>query len=191
MGRYTCSDCAYMDTNVKSNGKYRCTNCRSGYDEVAATMAACNVFCDCLYSRRSSSERAALYRASRDKGLWILTAIMDILDLEQKDLYLGEFAYLKTVMLPLIEGGNEWIRDYDTFGPIIADRLHKEENAREVAESLFNEFILPFHNYFVEGNIDDAFTIYQNMYRSLKLKYGIEPMPKRLGVIQQQNQARA
>lgn len=185
MGRYTCSDCAYMDTNIKSNGKYRCENCRkSGYDEVSATMIACRSFCDSLYSRRSSSERQALYNASRAKGLWIMTAIMDILDLEDRETYLGEFAYLKMIMLPLLIGGNDWVRDYDTFGPIIAEKLKQEENKEEYAEELFNEYILPFHISFNSGNIDAAFDIYQNMFRRLKIRYGLEPQPKQLTVIQ-------
>lgn len=184
MGRYTCSDCAYMDTNIKSNGKYRCDNSRSGYTEVSGTMSACNVFCDSLYSRRSSSERNALYQASRDKGLWILTAIMDTLDLENKSAYLGEFEYLKNIMLPLINGGIDWIEEYDTFGPIIADKIRQEENSKQLCRNLFETYICPFHLSFIENNLDEAFTIYNNMFRALKLKYGIEPMPKFLTVSQ-------
>lgn len=184
MGRYTCSDCAYMDTNVKSNGKYRCENSRkSGYDEVSATMIACNSFCDCLYSRRSSSDRAKLYQASKDKGWWIMSAIMEILDLEDKEVYLSEFAYLKKHMLPLLHGGNEWIKDYDRFGPIIAKRMHEEKSKVEFAAELFANYIFPFHQLFNEGDIDAAFDIYQKMFRALKLRYGLEPMPKCLSMM--------
>lgn len=184
MGRYTCSDCAYMDECIKANGKYRCENSRSGYDEVAATMAACNYFCDSLYSRRSSSDRDRLYKASKAKGWWIMSAIMEILNVDGKEVYLNEFAYLKTVMLPLLDGGNDWIDDYDRFGPIIAKNIKEEANKEDFARNLFIDYILPFHVLFNQGNIDAAFGVYQQMYNKLKVRYGLIPVPKKLVVEQ-------
>lgn len=89
-----------------------------------------------------------LRKISRNKGYYIMTAIMDILNIPEKDIYIAEFAYIKDVVMPNLEGGNDWILEYDVIGLAIAFGLREDINRVEIAKGLFEKYIKGFHELF-------------------------------------------
>ena len=98
----------------------------------------------------------------------------------EKDIYIAEFAYIKDVVMPNLEGGNDWILEYDVIGLAIAFGLREDINRVEIAKGLFEKYIKGFHELFQEGKIDEAITAYDQMYCELKRKYGFEESPRKL-----------
>lgn len=177
-----CAMCCNMGINPTKEGKFACEDPRSPYDFVNAfdNAANCRYFTDCFASKRGNSDMERLRKISRNKGYYIMTAIMDILNIPEKDIYIDEFAYIKDVVMPNLEGGNDWIFEYDVIGLAIAFGLREDVNRVEIAKGLFEKYIKGFHELFQEGEIDKAITVYDQMYCELKRKYGFEESPRKL-----------
>ncbi len=177
-----CAMCCYMGTCENNDGKFPCTSPKVSAKYVSANQNAsdCNSYTPSFSSRRGESEMERLRKISRNKGYYIMTAIMDILNIPEKDIYIAEFAYIKDVVMPNLEGGNDWILEYDVIGLDIAFGLREDINRVEIAKGLFEKHIKGFHELFQEGKIDEAITAYDQMYCELKRKYGFEESPRKL-----------
>lgn len=158
-----CAMCCYMGTCENNDGKFPCTSPKVSAKYVSANQNAsdCNSYTPSFSSRRGESEMERLRKISRNKGYYIMTAIMDILNIPEKDIYIAEFAYIKDVVMPNLEGG-------------------EDINRVEIAKGLFEKYIKGFHELFQEGKIDEAITAYDQMYCELKRKYGFEESPRKL-----------
>lgn len=178
MGKY-CADCIDMGT-VDTKGKYPCNNPRCGYKVVSARQAACSYFTECFNSRRSETEREQMMRTSRDYGYYVMTTVMDILNYPEKDNYISEFAYVKDVIMPQLNGGIEWVSEYDIFGPVIAFFISEEPNRVEFARKLYDTYLKDFHTLFGKNELDKAIEVYQNMFKDLMIKYELMQEPKTL-----------
>lgn len=176
-----CADCVWMGETPNKDGLFKCTNCASGYDAVSARMQACRSFTEAFNSRRSESQREGFMGISRSHGYYIVTVVTTILGIEDQASYLSNFAYFRDQMMPLIIGGEEWLLDYDCYGPDIADKIKNAPNALEVAQKLFDNYIKPFNTYFEENMFDDALVIYQTMFSELKKEYCPDSSGKKLG----------
>ncbi|MCX4248940.1 MAG: hypothetical protein OSJ65_04165 [Bacilli bacterium] len=173
-----CADCIYMG-NVDTKGKFPCNNSRSGLKVVSARQVACNYFTECFNSRRSETERERMMRTSRDYGYYIMTAVMDILNLPERETYITEFAYVKDVIMPKLNGGAAWVNEYDTFGPVIAFGIREENDPASVALELFETYIRTFHALFNNNEIDQAISVYQDMFRELMVRYQLIDKPQK------------
>lgn len=169
-----CADCVDMGETPNKKGLFKCLNCRkSGYDEVSARQIACGFFTEAFNGRRSETERERLMQISRDHGYYITTFIVETLDLEDKEDYLYAFAYIKEAIMPSLDSSMSWVNDYDTYGPIIADRLKEANNSESLASSLFNLYLKPFKESIDAGETMEAIRTYDSMYQELKVLFGI------------------
>lgn len=166
-----CADCRNMGT-ADDRGKFPCTERKSGYKVVSARMPACACFGDIFNSKRSETDRERYMRTSREYGYFIMTAIMNILKLPDKDRYIHEFAFLKDEVLPKLVGGEEWVDDYNVFGPMIVSFILGDDKER-IANSLYRRYIRDFDALMGKNEFDAAIEVYNNMYEELKIKYGL------------------
>ena len=171
MGQRFCADCAHMQTGANDEGLFKCKNSRSGYEEVAANMLACAYFTGCFNSRRGESEREKLMAISRHHRGYIVGAIVNTLDLPDAETYINAFGYYREVMLPIMMGGSEWLDDYDTYGPVVANEIRGNV---EKCQELFDNIIEPFTTLIGFGRVDRARLLYNKMYDDLKAEYGVE-----------------
>ena len=176
-----CADCADMEGNVSSHvkGMYHCYNPKSGCDLVSARKPACNYFTECFNSRRCETDREKLMAKSREYHCYIVTAVVTTLIIEDCLLHLNVFDYYRTVMLPNMVGGEEWLEDYDKFGPLVAEAIEGDEDK---CSYLFETYIKPFTNLISSNQVDAARALYNRMYENLKEEYNIGTANKKLEI---------
>lgn len=175
-----CVDCAWMGECENKNGKFPCTNPRSNYEYVSARMGKCNAFTDILNSKRGEGRKEDLMRISKSHGYYIVTAVCDILGIGTNNVYMEYFMYVRDVVMPNLAYGEEWIKDYEEFGPKIAGAILNSENREELAGKILLECLEPFVELMAESRVDEAITVYQNMVEQEKIRYGFAPAPKML-----------
>lgn len=177
-----CADCAWMGECENKDGKFPCQNSRSGYKVVSARMQKCGVFTDILNSKRGEGRKEQLIRISKSHGYYIVTAVCDILGLGKDNLYMEYFMYVRDVVMPNLSYGKEWIRDYEEFGPKIASAIMQAENREEIAGRILNECLNPFVELMIEGKVDDAISVYQEMVEQEKVRCGLSQKPATLAL---------
>lgn len=178
-----CSDCAWMTECQNNDGKFPCTNPRSNYKVVSARMEKCNVFTDVLNSKRGEGRKEELMKISKSHGYYIVTAVCNVLGLGTDNVYMEYFMYVRDVVMPNLAYGFGWIKDYEEYGPKIADAIESAENKEEIAGRILNECLNPFIELMLEGNVDEAITVYQEMFEQEKVKFGFSPVPKKLSLM--------
>ncbi|MCH5167592.1 MAG: hypothetical protein J1F35_06875 [Erysipelotrichales bacterium] len=178
MAKY-CADCTYMETGGHKKGKFDCTNPKSGFSEVSARKSACGYITECFNSRRCQSEREALMEISRSYGCYIIGAIIRTLDLPFNEMAscLLTFKYYKEIMLPNMIDGEDWVEDYDKFGPTIASNIEGNENK---CSYLYICYVRPFSELIEANEVDAARELYNGMYENLKSEYKLGQQPKKL-----------
>lgn len=179
MAKY-CADCAYRAPGIKKNGKFPCTNSRSGYSEVPATQPAsyCSVFCDAMGSTYSTREKEEAYRASKKHGWFITTAISDILGLGMDNEYMDAFGYIREVYVPEVGYQRDFFETYDIEGASFADEMYADENREMYAEYLKETYLDSFVSLVKENKNDEAIDLYIAMYNGIKTKYTFENSKK-------------
>lgn len=175
-----CADCAWMGECENKDGLFPCTNSRSNYRDVSARMEKCNYFTDILNSKRGEGRKEQLMKISKSHGYYIVTAVCEILELDEENIYIEYFKYVRDIVMPNLAYGPDWIEDYEEFGPKVAELMRKAENREEIAGRILNECLNPFVELMMEGNIDKAITVYQEMFEREKVNFGLTSQPKKL-----------
>lgn len=170
----TCADCRWLDANGEKDGKYPCTNSKSGYKVVSARMRKCGCYGEMFYSSRSQTERDMLERNSKSHGYFIVTAITQILGLEEDNKYLQTFAYLKDEVMPNVEEYQSFLEEYETNGPRISEELKSQEDAYEYAELLKMAYLEDVAELTAMNRPDDAISTFKDMYEMLRQDFGIK-----------------
>lgn len=165
-----CADCTWLQDGGHRNGMFPCENRKSGYQEVSAKKTRCDYFLEILNSKRGERRREELMRISKEYHCYIVTAIVTTLIIDDCLDYLNAFDYYRGVILPLINGGDEWLEDYDTYGPIVAEAVEGDEDK---CSYLFETYVKPFTQLLSLNQVDAAKAVYDRMYVNLKEEYNI------------------
>ena len=173
-----CCDCAYMDTNEgegKNIGKYPCTNKRVKDNYVSARKVVRGgdspfffFFLEAFWSR-GEWEREQYMKESKRHGYYVVSAVCEILGLEDKTSYLNRFIYFRDIILP--ELCPSIISQYEFYGPIFAEKIRGEENKEEIASCIFDYYIFDMVNCIKNEKYQDALNIFKAMIKELKTRY--------------------
>lgn len=169
-----CSECAYIDVLSENKGKYPCTNSKSGVKVVSARRPKCGCFCAIGVSKRTTSEARALEANSQKYGYFIMTAVTEILGLDEDNKYLTTFKYAKDEVMPNVDEYASFLQEYETTGPIISEKLLEQEDAYEYAEMLKVAYLDEFAELVCMERVDDAITLYKEMYEMLLQDFHIQ-----------------
>ena len=170
----TCSECTYIDVSGENKGKYPCTNPKSGFKVVSARKGKCGCFCAIGVGKRTTMEARELENNSRKYGYFIVTAITEILGLEEDNKYLQTFAYLKDEVMPNVEEYQSFLEEYETNGPRISEELKKQEDAYDYAELLKIAYLEDVAELTIMERADDAISTFKDMYEMLRQDFGIK-----------------
>ena len=110
------------------------------------------------------------YGTYRPHHYYIMTVICDLLGIDHYfyKLYLGLWfreEYLEK------EGYEEFLKEYDEEGKQIAYLLANDESNVQIAYYLFNKYLNNFCNLVANKKYEEAFFVYNEMYKELKAKY--------------------
>lgn len=136
----TCSECTYLNLkNEKSSSDGRFW-CEKDLEWHYANESACRR--ECYASGRSESvAEAALKHSERCQssgGCYLTTITCELLGLPDDNIYLKALRKFRKEKLQKDDQYKEILVEYDIVGPIIADRLRKEERNGIIAKNLLN-----------------------------------------------------
>lgn len=166
-GQANCSLCENLrlsDTSRDYYGKELC-RCKAKGTYVKKDGSICD---DVLISR-SNYSRLGSYRPG---GCYITTIVCEILGYKDNCEILNvmrEFRdnFLKINYIPIL-------LEYDQVGPIISERLRNDEERKKIALESMKKYLLPCGQAYKNGNPLEALNIYQEMIKSLKIRYNLE-----------------
>ncbi len=167
-----------MDTNEgegKNIGKYPCTNKRIKDSYVSARKVVrggdtpfCPGFLEAFWSR-GEWEREQYMKESKRHGYYVLTAIKDILGLDEQDVRFNKFVYLRDVIIPELDP--KFDKEYEFYGPILADELKSDIFGKEASQYYLLNYIYKVINDVEEEKYEEAIDLYKTMINSMKLQY--------------------
>ena len=163
-----CSYCRYLRPSDEKKGKFYCEKKR---EYVSARASICSMAAEVM--GRPNCDKEALRRISRSHGYYVVTAITEILDLDSDNIYMSSFRYLRDVILPNMIDYQDFIAEYDSIGPAIAERLKSDPESQTYAEYLRVCFLDQFVAQFESNSIDTSIATYSQMFEQLKDRYGI------------------
>lgn len=155
-----CGLCAHLDINgaCQYSNEYYCTK---------------------IGKYRSTNKEACEYFIERPKGgyqragfsFWyVVSQICKMLDISLESDFFKTLYSLKTY-LAQTEDGQEFLKQYNTVGPILAAKLAEE--GKLFAMTIFCKFLKPCADEIYVQKYDNAFAIYKNMLEELMFCYNI------------------
>ena len=168
-----CSYCRYLCPNDEKKGKFYCEKKR---EYVSARARLCSMAAEVM--GRPNCDKERLRKISKEHGYYVVTAITEILELDSNNQYMESFKYLRDVVLPEMPYYHQFIEEYETIGPELADRLREDTDGRDFAEYLRVYFLERFVSQFLSNNVDNAVATYSLMLGIIKERYGLSQEDK-------------
>lgn len=124
----------------------------------------------CSYSRRYEESNQNTYgcRGFIYNGRTVLTKVCEILDIPKEKWFKAFDAVKESSVVP---NHMNWLSSYCRLGPIIAKALNADENRKEKANQLMNEYIKPAYSLWQEGKNDSSALKYREMILYLANAY--------------------
>lgn len=164
-----CGSCEHLNINDRVGFKYKCTE-RGGYHTSEERSCYKYEYCD-------SRDYYSFWK--RENSIWhIVTAICEILGLSDKYEcvnYLHNFRFQVLDNDPVYR---DMLREYDVVGPILADNLRKDPQAKEISRNLIKVYLLPVLDLIKCGEYDLAVNKYLEMVNLLKAIYNYDDITK-------------
>lgn len=181
----TCSECTYIGVLGENKGKYPCYNPKSGQKVVSARRPKCDCFCPIGVSKRTTREARELEANSRKYGYFVVTAISQILSLDEDNMHIKAFAYLKDEVMPNVPEYQSFLEEYEINGPKVSEALLNAEDAYDYAEMLRVAYLEDVTELVMLEKPDEAITVFKGMYDILLDEFGIRravPKPTTLAL---------
>lgn len=169
-----CRYCICKDAkNMIRDGKFKCDRENTWVFANARPLKS-----NCFWERPSYQQpdyNEAFELSKKYRGFYITTAIFNMLGLSNSTdldkLYAFRHNYLET-----IPSSNDFLSDYDTFGPRIAKMLELTDKTHAYAKVLYNFYLLGTLKLIEEGNLEGASELYEAMYTRLRDEFILKPL---------------
>lgn len=164
-----CAACTYLGERSDCNGKYWCE--RKGENHYA-TDPKCYSFCE-AYSR-SSYARQNMYDNSKShssSGCYITTIMCNILGMPDDNYYLQTLRNFRDNVLKKDTKHFPLLIQYDKIGPSLSVCLADDKYSKEIAQTLFINYIEKTVTAIEEGKPNTAINIYVAMTNTLIERY--------------------
>ena len=148
---YYCGDCVTW-INSEAGDRYGRKYCDySGrYEEKNQNIYGCRGF---VWARRS-----------------IITKVCEILECNPI-VYFGAFDDTKEMYL--VPSCIDKLIDYNTVGPMVASCMEEYPEKKRLAENMLNGYIIPASKKAIEGDYQEAVSIYERMVKVLALLFNV------------------
>jgi len=101
---------------------------------------------------------------------YILTAVCDILGISKDNAIYQEIMTLISLVREDVTTVNE-ANEYDTVGPVIADRLRNDLDNINISNFIFNNYLVNVYCLIKLNRTDEAIELYKNMVEFLMIRY--------------------
>ena len=164
-----CGECLSLDWNNKerwsSVDRYYCNELKR---YVEPKDRACRYYC---YDKNHNQKNDGGYTPS---GCSFSIIIRDILGYADNCEMLNLLRSFRENILKQNIQFLPILLEYDQISPLISERIKLDSDKYKFSLEFFQHFLAPFALAFKAGDIDDSLSIYQNMFNSLKTRFGFD-----------------
>lgn len=166
MANYLCGDCIYLNLKDKKYGnEYYCPK-TGKYRPINYSG------CGDWKNDKGKTNSSAYQRG----GCYITTICCNILGYADDCEVLTCMRMLRENYLKPNKEMHPILQEYDIIGPMISERINKDDEKEKLAMELLKIFLIPCANDIKKGEYALATHTYINMFNLLKIKYGFNGM---------------
>ena len=144
-----CNDCENLDKSDRN--KYNEAYCPVERDYVALDSHTCRYF---------------------QANFYIITAYSIINKIPFNGEVMTKLLGVRNTYMKNNTEGQEFLEEYDTIGPILAEDLMKDMYRYDVVKELENDYINPMLIFISENRFEDVQNTFISMIDKLKIRYG-------------------
>ena len=165
-----CALCENLDINNKMSGGWFSSDkfkCYKGWCTLTERNSCVReISADPTYGR----DFTKVYEMITGRRYFILTAICEIMGMSLDSRFYTEIKALIQLVRIDSETKKEAI-GYDSFGPELANRLRCDENRVELANFLFNNYLIKVYCLVELKKMEEAIKVYKDMVEFLFIRY--------------------
>lgn len=124
------------------------------------------------YCRDYNYSNCLIYRNTESVGCFITTIVCAMLNKPDDDKVMTTLRKFRNEVLQKNEKYYDILKDYDNIGPIIASSIIKDTDCITMANTVYNNILIPITNLIENKEYDKAVSMYQIMTLSLIDCYG-------------------
>ena len=125
------------------------------------------------YCRDYNYDECPIYNHTESSGCFLTTMACQILGKDDKNPVLNNLRTFRNEVLQKDKQYYEVLRDYDIIGPMIVDAINNDKDKYLIAETIYNNVILPVNEAINKKNYERAIKHYQYMTIYLIVYYGL------------------
>lgn len=160
---WECFDCEEYNEYMVKNNQFWCSKMRMN---VSLNERSCNTY----FTKRDKHKKSE----RPNTGCYLTTAMCEILGFEDNCKILEALRAYREEYMKNTDIGLALLHDYDTVGPRISEKLHKDEKQTNIAITMLNGYIEPAIYFINEKDYETAQMIYENMTLDLMDYYGLD-----------------
>lgn len=157
--------CDFLDWSGGIFGSYYCSK-----DNKSVDKSTVNTYCDNSMRYRD----CPIYKRSSNSSCYLTTCMCNILGFDDNCKTLDSLRSFRENYMRKNEDCLPLLEDYDVVGPIICDKIMKDENKTRTAHVMLIEYITPAINSINNSDYDLAISYYKNMTTDLMDYYGVD-----------------
>lgn len=128
------------------------------------------------YCRDYNYSNCPIFKKSDSSGCFITTVVCDILGNEDNHEILNNLRKFRDEVLQKDEKYYEILKDYDNIGPYLADYIANDRDSVTIANTVYNNMILPVNELILNKEYEMAVSKYQLMVMSLIEYYSLREL---------------
>lgn len=132
------------------------------------------------YCRNYDYDDCPTYKYQESSGCFITTVVHNILGNPDDAKVLNDFRSFRNNILQKNPQYKEGLKEYDGIGPMIANCLVHDKDAKDMAQMTYQIDLLKVHKYYLQKEYDKAYVYYCKMTQDLISYYGLEKIYEQL-----------
>lgn len=160
---WECFDCEEYNEYLVENNQFYCNKMRM---YVSLGERSCNTYFR-MRDKKKKSEKP-------NTGCYLTTAMCEVLGYDDHCEILETLRGYREEYMMNTDIGIKLLHDYNTVGPLIADKIHEDEIQIDIAITMLNSYIKPAITFINKEDYETALMIYENMTLDLMDYYKLD-----------------
>lgn len=126
------------------------------------------------YCRDYNYDECPIYNYTETSGCYITTIVCEILNHPDNNEALNTLRQFRDNILQTDKQYEDLLKEYDSIGPIIANKLREDKDRKELADILYKYNIVPISNLIKKEQYENAIRCYKHITEYLITRYDLK-----------------